>query len=105
MGAACLPPHLTYADLAHLTHEPEPFGGSVFVSRANHAAASHCGSHPGSEPTVSCAWVGGALAAVARIEASLRMDGQECAMNGHRLGSDDGSDLSKTGFNLNAPVC
>ena len=51
-----MPPHLTYADLAHLTHEPEPFGGSVFVSRANHAAASHCGSHPGSEPMVSCAW-------------------------------------------------
>ena len=64
---------------AHLTHEPEPFGGIVFVSRANHAAASHCGSHPGSEPTVSCAWVGGALAAVARIEASLPMDGQESA--------------------------
>ena len=77
-----MPPHLTYADLAHLTHEPEPFGGSVFVSRANHAAASHCGSHPGSEPMVSCACGGGALAAVARIEASLRMDGQKCAING-----------------------
>ena len=82
LWGACLPPHLTYADLAHLTHELEPFGGIVFVSRANHAAASHCGSHPGSEPTVSCACGGGALAAVARIEASLRMDGQECAKRG-----------------------
>ena len=70
MKAVCLPPHLTYADLAHLTHEPEPFGGSVFVSTQRQviAAATRDRSLRRAVPAV-----GGALAAI--ISAALEERG------------------------------